>query len=588
MRLCSFLVFLTHLSFARSQNEDHPCRPGANDDGSTPKFKSDFTFKSITKKDGLQLGETTACVNNTAAGYPCKNIDLLSHLSLSEFNEPNAANDIWGWFDEENNKEYAILGLYSGTAFVDVTDPESPEIVGVLPAYRRGSSWRDIKTYKNHAYIVSEASVSGLQVYDMTQLESVTNRPNFNLEETAHLGIFGQAHNIFINEDSARAYVVGARSNYNGGLYVIDISDPKSPNAFRTGGYAYDGYTHDVQCVIYDGPDSRYSGKEICFACNEDTLTIIDMTDARSPKKISKLCYDANRYTHQGWLTEDSKYFLIDDELDERYGCSSRTNTRIVDVSDLQEPRMHASHLGTTRAIDHNQYVHGGYVYQANYYSGLRILDLASIDDGTLTEVAYFDVEPRTDIADFGGAWSVYPFLPSGNIIVSSIESGLFVLHATDLANSTNTSVSVESLYAETGNVEKSTPSTMDISVQISDQDGYLMSESLVYGIVNNDVDNILSCVTDEMGACVITHELTTNDEITDLISFEIKGVEKPGYHYDSKLNRHDPFTNGRTITLNWKTNEVIPKSDAKLNKIFNDLKKNFKVHTSVAMPVES
>lgn len=360
------------------------------------------------------------------------------------------------------------------------------------------------------------------------------------------------------------------------------------------------------------------------FKSNEDTLTIIDMTDARSPKKISKLCYDANRYTHQGkkspssirskliqnlyllhslnhcvtnniyfslnsgWLTEDSKYFLIDDELDERYGCSSRTNTRIVDVSDLQEPRMHASHLGTTAAIDHNQYVHGGYVYQANYYSGLRILDLASIDDGTLTEVAYFDVEPRTDMADFGGAWSVYPFLPSGNIIVSSIESGLFVLYATDLANSTNTSVSVESLYAETGSVEKSTPSTMDISVQISDQDGYLMSDSLVYGIVNNDVDNILSCVTDEMGACIITHELTTSDEITDLISFEIKGVEKPRYHYDSKLNRHDPFTNGRTITLNWKTNEVIPKSDAKLNKIFNDLKKNFKVHTSVAMPVES
>lgn len=131
-----------------------------------------------------------------------------------------------GWYDEVNEKEYALVGIYSGTAFVDVTDGSNPSLIGVLPSHTAGSSWRDIKVCQDHAYIVSEAYGHGLQVYDLTQLESVSG-PDFNLQETAHMGTFGSAHNLFINENSTTAFIVGGGSyDITPGLYMVDISDP--------------------------------------------------------------------------------------------------------------------------------------------------------------------------------------------------------------------------------------------------------------------------------------------------------------------------------------------------------------------------
>jgi choice-of-anchor B domain-containing protein len=368
----------------------------------------------------------TPCVNGYAAQFPCDNVDLLAYLPLSNIGGGNG-NDIWGWTDPVTGKEYAIMGRSSGTAFVDISDPENPVYVGNLPTHTTNSSWRDIKVYNDHAFVVSEASNHGVQVFDLNQLRTVI-LPPVTFANSAHYNGIGSAHNIAINEQSGYAYAVGA-SSCSGGLHMINIQNSLSPTF--AGCYSLDGYIHDTQCVIYSGPDVEHHGKEICFNSNGSNITnaftVVDVTNKGTPIRLSQSGYAGSRYSHQGWLTEDQRYFLLDDELDEQqYGHSTRTY--VWDVSNLDAPILLGYYNGTTAAIDHNQYIVDNHSYQANYRSGLRILNIDNIATNSLVEVAYFDIYPANDNPNFNGAWSVYPFFESGVVVVSGIEQGLFVL----------------------------------------------------------------------------------------------------------------------------------------------------------------
>lgn len=367
-----------------------------------------------------------SCVDGMADTYPCQNVDLLSFLPLSDIGG-GSGNDIWGWTDPVTGQEFALMGRTSGAAFVDISDPENPVYLGNLPTHTGNSIWRDIKVYADHAYIVSEASGHGMQVFDLTQLRNVTTPP-VTFSETAHYDDLGSAHNIVINEDSGFAYAVGA-SSCSGGLHMIKLNPPTSPTF--AGCFSEDGYTHDAQCVIYNGPDADHQGKEICFNANEDTLTIVDVTNkgqiGTGPVELSRTGYNGSAYTHQGWLTPDHHYFLMDDELDEQsYG--NNTRTYIWDVSDLDAPALLGHYTGSTPAIDHNLYTRDNFVFEANYHAGLRILDTSDVANANLEEVAYFDTYPASNSPSFNGAWSVYPYFESGVVIVSGIERGLFVL----------------------------------------------------------------------------------------------------------------------------------------------------------------
>lgn len=376
----------------------------------------------------LAAQSITTCVAGMAGSYPCSNIDLMAFLPLDQIGGGNG-NDIWGWTDSLTGKEYAIMGLTTGTAFVDISDPVNPVYLGHLPPHPgvSASSWRDIKTYSDHAYIGSEALNSGMQVVDLTQLRDIVAPPVTIVETAFYLG-FSTSHNIVINEDSGFAYGVGLNSgNCARGLHFVDIANPANPQA--AGCFSSDGYTHDAQCVNYNGPDSEHAGKEICFAYNEDTLTIVDVTNKAAPVQLSRTNYANRGYSHQGWLTDDQSYLLLDDELDER-NVASVTNTRtlIWNVIDLDNPVHQGDHSGVSTSIDHNQYIIGDYSYQANYTSGLRILDISDIANNNLSEVAFFDIYPANDNANFNGAWSVFPYFASGNVIVSGIEQGLYIL----------------------------------------------------------------------------------------------------------------------------------------------------------------
>lgn len=378
----------------------------------------------------LAAMSATGCIGGMAGIYPCNNVDLESFMPLSEIGgtrSNSAANDIWGWTDSTTGNEYAIIGRVFGTSFVDITDAANPVYLGELATHGAfGSSWRDIKVYQDHAFIVSEANQHGMQVFDLTQLRNVVSPPVV-FSETAHYNQNASAHNIVINEDSGFAYIVGAagKNSCNGGLHMVDINNPTNPQF--AGCFSADDYTHDAQCVIYNGPDIDHSGKEICLNANEDTVTIVDVSNKSSPVQLSRTSYAGFGYTHQGWLTDDHSYFLLDDELDE-IDFGHNTRTRMWDVSDLDAPALVDLFDNATPSIDHNQYVHNGFTYQANYRSGLRVLDATNVAAGQLNEVAFFDIYPADDNAEFNAAWSNYPYFASGVVVVSGIEQGLFVL----------------------------------------------------------------------------------------------------------------------------------------------------------------
>ncbi|MBO6574875.1 MAG: choice-of-anchor B family protein [Rhodothermales bacterium] len=377
-----------------------------------------------------------ACVAGIADGYPCDAIDLLDFVPVAELG-PGAEEvmDIWGWTDPETGAEYAIIGMNDRTSFVDISFPENARVVGWLPhSGAAPSPWRDVKVYANHAYVVADfAGLHGLQVFDLTQLREVTGDP-MEFAMTAHYTGFGSAHNVAINEETGFAYAVGASGGDDcaGGLHMINIQIPDTPRfvgcfAHDGTGRAGTGYTHDVQCVQYDGPDQDYQGQEICFGSNETAVSISDVTVKGRPVALSKAEYPGVAYAHQGWLTKDKRFFMLGDELDERGGEPARSI--IFDVSDLDDPVYVTDYLATTRSIDHNLYIVGDFAYQANYTAGLRILDMSTPE--VPREIAFFDTTPTRRGTGFSGAWSVYPYFESGSIVVSSIGEGLFVLKAT-------------------------------------------------------------------------------------------------------------------------------------------------------------
>ena len=361
------------------------------------------------------------CVNGLAAGqYPCENIDLLSTLGTNQVGGGDM-NDIWGWTDPLNGKEYVLLGRTTGTAFIDISDPLNPIYLGNLNTNTVSSLWRDIKVYNNHAFIVSEAGGHGMQIFDLTRLRNVNNPP-VNFTSDAIYDGFGNAHNIVINEATGRAYGVGTNTAA-GGLHIVDIQNPLNPSILGT--FSQDGYTHDAQVVNYIGPDSQYQGKEIAFACNENTITIVDVTDPTDATLISTEGYNGVAYTHQGWLTEDHKYFVVGDELDEQQS-GVNTRTYFFNVEDLNNPFLANTYTASTAAIDHNLYIKNGIAYQSNYRAGLRMLDVNNPLNPE--EVGFFDLYPSSDAAQFNGTWSNYPYFPSGVVAVSHIEEGLFLL----------------------------------------------------------------------------------------------------------------------------------------------------------------
>lgn len=379
------------------------------------------------------------CVNGLAGEFPCEAVDLYARITPSVLGG-QAGNEVWGWTDPLTGREWGLMGLNNGLAFVDVSNPWCPAFRGTLPTASEVSLWRGVRVVGDFAFVVSEASNHGMQVFDLTRLRDAATGPTRFSADATYLG-FGSAHTITANPDSGLLSANGTNT-CAGGLHLIDTTDPTSPT--QEGCFEEVTYIHDAQCVSYHGPDPDHAGAEICMTANgrRSSIGVVDVTDPTSPTLIVEARYQDlalaeggesdTMYTHQGWLTEDHEYFLLGDEFDEM-SHHHNTRTYIWDVRDLDEPVMLGFYTGPTTAIDHNLYIHGNFAYEGNYTAGLRILDLKNIASGSLYEVGYFDIVPETNDPIFSGAWGAFPYFDSGTILISGLEQGLFVVRPSDL-----------------------------------------------------------------------------------------------------------------------------------------------------------
>ena len=386
-----------------------PTGPGTGDDGSS---------------------SIIPCIGGFAGTFPCNRIDLVANLSLSDLGAPPGVilNDLWGWTDPSNGREYALVARTDGVTFVNLGDPEQPRAVGHLPSATAPTSWRDVKVYQNHAYIVADASPGhGIQIFDLTRLRGADVFTTFT--EDGHYSGVSSVHNIAINDATGFAYATGGNSGgitCGGGLHMIDLTDLTNPSfagcfADPTTGRSSTGYTHDVQCVTYSGPDADYTGQEICIGSNETAISVADVTNKGSPIAVSTATYPDVGYVHQGWFSVDQHYFFQNDELD-----TGLTRMLVWDMTDLDDPIPIDEHLGPTGATDHNMYVKGSLVFHSNYHFGIRVLDVS--DPTSPLEAGFFDTHPPDDAWGFSGSWSNYPYYDSGIVAVTSAEEGLFIL----------------------------------------------------------------------------------------------------------------------------------------------------------------
>jgi choice-of-anchor B domain-containing protein len=413
-----------------------------------------------------------ACENNAAAGYPCDNIDLAAYIPLSELGANNGSSaTVVGWTHESSGREFALLGMHNGTAVVEVTVPNQPRYVARIPAgddwVFSESLWRELEVYNDFAIIVSEANGHSMVSVDLRPALDVANdrAPIELLPAAIYSGgpaealpapdLFAElhpedplwfqqrasgtdtnakkAHTVDVNVETGYAYLFGSNT-CNGGPHIVDIRDPERPQ--YVGCFGNQGYTHDGHCRIYRGPDLEHVGKEICFLAQgeiyveldiDNRVAILDVTDKSDPKLLSFFTYEGAHYTHQGALTDDERFLLVDDELDEAE-LLQPMRTLVFDISDLDDPQPVGVHVHPLTSIDHNQHVVGNFVVQADYTAGVRVFALDAVADASLIPVGHFDVMPHTDAPVFEGTWNVFPYFASGTMVANSIFDGLFVL----------------------------------------------------------------------------------------------------------------------------------------------------------------
>lgn len=356
----------------------------------------------------------------TRGMFDASGVSLLSWIPLNNFPGgagQNTAADCWGYVSP-SGREYAIIGLEDGISFVEITNPTAP----VQIHYTAGPSslWKDVAVVGDWAYAVSEAG-QGIKVFDMSQIDSGTVTFRGNVMQGGH----SSTHTILQNEESGFLYLCGANIA-NGGLVAVSTANPQVPSIVGS----WNGrYVHEALIVNYTtGPAA---GREIAFCFTGGAwsggygVDIIDVTDKSNMTRISGATYPGAQYIHQGWLTEDRQYLYVNDELDEG-NTVSVTTSLIFNVADPYNPSFVTSFTNGNTAIDHNLYVKGTTLYESNYRSGLRVWDAAN--PLAPVEVAWFDTYPNSDAPNYSGNWGNYPFFPSGNIILSDLQRGLFVV----------------------------------------------------------------------------------------------------------------------------------------------------------------
>ena len=322
-------------------------------------------------------------------------------------------NEVWGV--AINDTEVAIIGSTMGTHYINVTDPTNPTQIQLVEGMHSGSEilHRDFHEYNGYMYAVAdEGTTSGLEITDLSGIPNSVERVYADNE------FIRKAHNIFIDEDNARLYAIaGFNSTGNFAVLILDIQNPTSPQLL--GKYSNSDMT-------INQPHDLYVKDNIAYINGGNSgLRIVDFTDPAAPIITGSLTeYPQSGYNHAGWLNDEGRYYYM---LDETHGTDIKT-LDICETDDIQVLGTFDAEASAPTSIAHNAIVHCNRLYVSYYYEGLQVYN---IDDPTNPIRIYeYDTYPGIDEEDFAGAWGVYPLLPSGNVLLSDLQTGLYVFEA--------------------------------------------------------------------------------------------------------------------------------------------------------------
>ena len=322
-------------------------------------------------------------------------------------------NDCWG-YAAPDGKEYAIMGDVMGTYFFNISNPAIPIVVNFFRGKDTLGVHRDYKTYGHYAYGVSDEGNSSLQIFDLQYLPDSVVKVYDSDQYTI------RCHNIFISGDKLYLASNTTSSGFRS-MDVLSLTDPANPTFISTLTNPQFWHVHDV----YVRNDTAY-----CSAGNAG-LFIYDYSNPTSPQLIQSITsYPEQGYNHSSWVSEDGKSLVFADE-DHGKGL------KLYDISNLSNPvllSVFRSNLlnvsnptSSSGSIPHNPFIKGNKLFISYYHDGVVVFDISN--PSVPVQFAWHDTYPQnTDYASYKGAWGVYPFLPSGNIIASDIDNGLFIL----------------------------------------------------------------------------------------------------------------------------------------------------------------
>ncbi len=418
-------------------------------DGKSLSISAKLKTKFARNQALSQIQSNQACENGQAGAFSCNNIDLVSHIPLPSGTE---GSDVWGHVDLNTGTEYAIMTYRDGTRVYSLADPTSPQLVGHIQG--NDTSWRDIKVlqyfdenlaaYQAYAYVTMEfgrgSLTNGIQIIDLNNLpQSVELLSTDTSVATAHnvyISNVDYSLNLPMSDLSPKLQIVGA-NRFGGAFMTYDLSTPSAPSlTYNPSSSFRSNYTHDATSMTVDDEratrdcvNSNNGTCDVFIDFNENEIRIWDATNTENTANLGSVSYDdvasSDQYVHSGWWHENKRHVYVQDEFDENSG-GLNTTVRILDLIDLTNPVVVGKWESDNRTIDHNGFVKGNRYYMSNYERGLTVLDIS--DPVNPVEVGYFDTFPSSNNASFNGAWGAYPYLPSGNILISDINSGLYVV----------------------------------------------------------------------------------------------------------------------------------------------------------------
>jgi len=330
---------------------------------------------------------TAVCIVSSFAQL---NTNLLGQLSYNQ-----NLSDIWAWVDD-NGTEYALVATVTGLSIVNVNEPGNPFEVAFVPGIN--STWGDIKTLNGFAYVINETD-NGLMIVDLNNLPDA---PSVNFTGTGNYA-FTSSHNVYIDEFGFM-FIFGA-NNGSGGALIFDINeDPWNPDFVGRydASYIHDGYVRD----------------NIMYAHQGGNFAIVDVTDKSNPVILGT--QGTYGYTHNGWLSDDSQTLFTTDETSGTWVVA----WDISDPSDIKELDKWQSSPGQN-VIPHNTHTLNDFLVTSYYTDGVTITDASN--PSILVQTGYYDTSPFSGDG-FNGCWGATPFLPSGNILASDVQEGLFVI----------------------------------------------------------------------------------------------------------------------------------------------------------------